>query len=167
MTSQPSNADFVDQDLPKLIARWRAKRMSRVVALDKGRSSKRPRPIQRVVSIADLHPAVDGRYYVYFVRGAGLVKIGTSRDPRGRIADLCGTSPVPLEFLFAWRVNCLQSIKGNLELAAHRHFKDCRSHGEWFALTDDQIEACHRSLWWVVGGDPAFTRRFRKPRAVL
>jgi len=154
----PATSTSTDQFVAHALGRLRAKRSIR----DRARSGP-PRDIQRVEFLEDLHPATGERYYVYFIRGAGLVKIGTSRDPRGRIADISGASPVPIEFMFAWRVNCLQGIKGNLELAAHRHFKDCRRHGEWFALTDAQIQACRSSLWWVVGGgEPAWTRRFKK-----
>jgi len=71
--------------------------------------------------------------YVYFISGAGLIKIGHSENPVKRLAEIQRYSPVAL---------CLVAvIEGgqSLEKELHKDFADGRSHGEWFNLTDDLL----------------------------
>jgi hypothetical protein len=97
-------------------------------------------------SLDGLPEAKGGAYYVYFIRGMDLVKIGVSRKPRGRFFDLKIGSPVPLEFLFAWFVPEPYARGRNLENELHYRFRDCRVHGEWFRLSGGQISVCRDSL---------------------
>ena len=55
-----------------------------------GTPARRPHknPIQRFARLADLEPAQGGTYYVYFIRGGDLVKIGISRTPKERFQEL-------------------------------------------------------------------------------
>lgn len=65
---------------------------------------------------------------VYFVRAAnGLVKIGVSADPRGRLKSLQTASPVRLELALV-----LPGQGADGEAALHARFAAYRSHGEWF-----------------------------------
>lgn len=73
---------------------------------------------------------------VYFVEGAGLVKIGRSDNPASRIRDLQAASPVQLTTALILEGGVL------LEGAMHRRFAAFRRHGEWFALPEGwQAEA--------------------------
>jgi len=67
---------------------------------------------------------------VYFFEAVGLdlVKIGTSTNPHGRLADLESSSPVPLRLL--------RTIAGGvpLERDLHHRFRAHRVRGEWFRL---------------------------------
>jgi hypothetical protein len=65
---------------------------------------------------------------VYFIHApsVNLIKIGSSRDPEGRLVALRLLSPVPLEIM---------SLMGGgyeRETELHRQFAHLRSHGEWF-----------------------------------
>lgn len=67
------------------------------------------------------------RSMVYLIEGGGLLKIGHSRNPRGRLGAMRTGSPVPLRLL---------SIMGGgpcRESRLHERFKRHRRHGEWFA----------------------------------
>jgi len=70
--------------------------------------------------------------YVYFLRaeeGVGRVKIGYSTAPESRLKAMADWSPVKLSLVY-------QEDGGELlEKALHRHFADCRVHGEWFSPT--------------------------------
>lgn len=70
--------------------------------------------------------------WVYLV-GSPLVtpvKIGTSRNPAQRLADLQVGSPVPLSLL--WKTPGTRE----LERMLHDYFVHYRSHGEWFDFGD-------------------------------
>src|SRR4029077_6133262 len=71
------------------------------------------------------------RYYVYFVRAAntGLIKIGLTGNPEGRLRDLRATCPVQLDELLVVRGTAAH------EWALHLKFNNDRSHGEWFRET--------------------------------
>jgi hypothetical protein len=76
--------------------------------------------------------------WVYFLAGAGLIKIGWARDVRLRVREVQAMSPVELELVH----QVLGSM--DLETRLHRHFRGHRRHGEWFALPDgwrDQVPA--------------------------
>lgn len=66
--------------------------------------------------------------WVYFIEasGLGLVKIGWSMDPEGRLRALLTHSPVDMRILTA-RPGGVKS-----ESALHRHFKALCVRGEWF-----------------------------------
>lgn len=54
----------------------------------------------------------------------GMIKIGRSANPAGRVAELQNSSPVPL--------NLLGIIDEDVERKLHQQFAHLRSHGEWF-----------------------------------
>jgi len=73
----------------------------------------------------------EGGGYIYFIEGAGLIKIGYSIDPEMRMKGLAVASPVPLV--------SLGYIPGSraLERRLHKKFTAIRAHGEWFEATDE------------------------------
>jgi hypothetical protein len=82
---------------------------------------------------ADVSPR-SGYTYVIEAVGEQLYKIGrTGGDPHVRLQRLRTMSPVPLELVLvldhlAW------------EDVLHHHYRDKRQHGEWFALTTQDLD---------------------------
>jgi hypothetical protein len=77
-------------------------------------------------------PAGEG---VYFIRGAGLTKIGTSATVAQRVANIQACSPVELELV---RFEPLAAGRRRwVETALHEAFGEYRRRGEWFDLPDD------------------------------
>lgn len=88
--------------------------------------------------------------WIYFIEGAGLVKIGaTTQPPRRRLQILALSSPVPLTLLAV--------IPGqHREQELHDRFRASHSHGEWFTLTPD-LKAFIDEAWAAHGElDPHF-----------
>ncbi|HET6354866.1 GIY-YIG nuclease family protein [Streptomyces sp.] len=75
--------------------------------------------------------------YVIGSPQSSIVKIGRTQNLDRHLRDLQRMSPVPLA------VPCTFSGGAALEAALHRHFKDRRSHGEWFDMgeLDPVVEA--------------------------
>lgn len=77
------------------------------------------------------------RARIYFVAGAGLIKIGVTTDVSTRFRGLCNSSPVPLELLGSYPGT--RYDEGDL----HEKFAHRRKHGEWFercAEIENEIE---------------------------
>lgn len=66
------------------------------------------------------------RCQMYFIAGAGLIKIGISTNVTSRLRAIRNSSPVPVELLAVIRGNTF------FEGQAHRRFAHLRRHGEWF-----------------------------------
>lgn len=64
---------------------------------------------------------------MYFLAGAGLIKIGISTNLKSRVRSIRNSSPVELELL-AIRPNSPSVIEGMF----HARFDHLRRHGEWF-----------------------------------
>lgn len=75
-----------------------------------------------------------GRCSVYFIAAGGMIKIGISKDPERRIAELGRSSPLPLSILAI--------IPGgrNREKSLHERFAEHRKHGEWFTECQDILD---------------------------
>lgn len=86
-------------------------------------------PMQRVI----IEPEATNQG-VYFIRGAGLVKIGISDCVVTRIRELQLMGPAPLEPLGFIPVEHRQELT-QIERQLHRQFAADRSHGEWFKET--------------------------------
>jgi hypothetical protein len=71
----------------------------------------------------------DGWIYIVGAVGAGMVKIGFTRNPPTRIKALRADA--------AWTLLVLRLVPGSVsdERALHRRFAEHRDHGEWFRLT--------------------------------
>lgn len=73
----------------------------------------------------------DANTHVYFVEGAGLIKIGHATSALGRFYSMLTSSPVPLSLL--------ASMPGGptMENILHKRFAGSRAHGEWFRNTPE------------------------------
>lgn len=77
--------------------------------------------LPRKACLADI-----SRARVYFVAGAGLIKIGISTNIPSRFRAIRNSSPVPVELLGSCPGTTL------LEGVLHGKFSHLRKHGEWF-----------------------------------
>ena len=74
-------------------------------------------------------------HYVYIFRINGLCKIGRSADPEWRAKQLQTAWAEPVEV-----VHLIKTKHHGLERALHRRFHALRQRGEWYALTDADIQ---------------------------
>jgi hypothetical protein len=77
---------------------------------------------------------------VYLISSSGLAKIGVSRSPEQRVKTLQASSPEMLCLLGEKYFKCSRDAY-EIEKELHLRFKDKRGHGEWFDLTDGDINA--------------------------
>lgn len=82
--------------------------------------------LPRKPSIADPE-----RCLVYFIAGAGLIKIGCTTNLTSRFRAIRNSSPVPVELLGTMRGGSLA------EAFAHDRWAGQRRHGEWFEDTPE------------------------------
>lgn len=85
--------------------------------------------------------------HVYFIGGAGLVKIGFTQDLRVRVRALQADSPVELE-LIRW-VECQHFTARPFEELLHGVFATYRRRGEWFDLPEGWEDTLDALLDWV------------------
>lgn len=80
---------------------------------------------------SDLRERQASHCIVYFIEGAGLIKIGSTLNIQSRFRSIRGSSPVP--------VKLIGTIPGGgpLEGLLHAKFAQHRSHGEWFVDCQD------------------------------
>ena len=74
--------------------------------------------------------------WIYVIEGAGLYKIGRAIEPEKRLSDMKIGSPVPLEIIHVIRT--LRAISAEAHI--HRQYEECRHHGEWFQLGDNELK---------------------------
>ena len=74
--------------------------------------------------------------YVIEAEGTNLFKIGKADDPFVRFQQLTTMSPVPLHLLHIIQSDTSIKAEGYL----HRKYADRRAHGEWFQLTQEDLD---------------------------
>lgn len=92
------------------------------------------------VSLFRAHCELEDRYVYLFRHSNGLTKIGLSKDPRKREKTLQAEDP---------RLHMLAYRKGgsDLETRLHKIFADRRFRGEWFQLSQKDVEW----IVWLLG----------------
>ena len=100
------------------------------------------------------------RFYIYFIGGAGLVKIGRTIKPVAeRIGSFQTGSPVELELLATATIHVdmpshrvkLKSQADSVEKVVHKRFSAYRRHGEWFSNPGIILcEASQSEFWFDV-----------------
>jgi hypothetical protein len=90
------------------------------------------------ISEESLRKITNSRKYVYIIGGVGssLVKIGITKQLSQRLFSLNTSSPIELFFVFHFLSE--NAMKTEKEL--HKKFSTKRVKGEWFALTEQDIE---------------------------
>lgn len=86
-------------------------------------------PSERKLSSADK--------FVYLISGGDLTKIGITKNPTFRLNKLRLASPIPLTLIYSFRSKNARQT----EIELHCIFRDKRLHGEWFTLSDDDIQS--------------------------
>jgi hypothetical protein len=68
-----------------------------------------------------------GERTIYFLAGAGLIKIGITANVTSRLRAIRNSSPVPIEVL-----GTMAGCDLYVEMRLHDRFRALRRHGEWF-----------------------------------
>lgn len=96
----------------------RARRQTEITATTKDKSAKK----------------IQG--FVYILHSGGSFKIGRTNDLGKRITQISPIMPHPVELVHSIKSeDCLE-----LESRLHEHFSSKRLNGEWFALTQEDVE---------------------------
>lgn len=83
----------------------------------------------------------------------GHYKIGRSANPRQRFSSLRSSSPLPLRLIHFFETSDCISVERDL----HERFKSSRiAGGEWFTLTDAQVEWFKGIHSWLSSFGPIF-----------
>lgn len=86
---------------------------------------------------------------VYLIKGGGFCKIGVSSNVGSRLSELQIGSPLPLALKTV--IPCHKGQSYRLEKALQREFKEKRTHGEWFALDQNDLANIKKSCaHWLV-----------------
>lgn len=96
--------------------------------------------------------------YVLGSQGSHTVKIGRTVDLVKRLSDIQRMSPSRLEVLWS------HPGGAGLETRLHRHFRNLRSHGEWFVFEDSPVEAIKQAVEQQPWLNKIPRRRGRPPR---
>lgn len=72
--------------------------------------------------------------YIYIVYSIGRYKIGLSTNPQRRIGEI--QSPYPVELICIIQTDDMLSLERQL----HNQFDHARKHGEWFELSDADLD---------------------------
>ena len=85
--------------------------------------------------------------FIYVIRGEhGLIKVGSSTNPRARLAQLRTASPFPLEIDYLGFTRA--DLYVEVEKTAHAILEDHRVNLEWFdCKTDVAVAAIHRAAY--------------------
>jgi len=75
--------------------------------------------------------------FIYFARAGSVFKIGRSTNPEKRIASLATGCPEPVRLYRKVQVQDMAAA----EAFFHRHLKTKRSHGEWFKVSQCEIDS--------------------------
>jgi Meiotically up-regulated gene 113 len=79
--------------------------------------------------------------FVYAIKADAYVKIGVAADVKNRILALRTGLPFEITIINTWK----RSDATHAERALHRRFKSSRCSGEWFRLSDEDIQVLRRT----------------------
>jgi predicted GIY-YIG superfamily endonuclease len=78
-----------------------------------------------------------GEGWIYLMESEnGLYKIGSTANPDHRLMKLNAQSPVAVKYIHYFRSEHMTTSEKWL----HNKYKDCRHHGEWFNLSNEQVQ---------------------------
>lgn len=106
---------------------WKEKILNELDQRDNGKDRRKPpapRPTRK--------PG-----YVYLIKSAtGLYKIGRAKNLNSRVTNIQVSSPVEVELVYSIYSNDYIT----LEMELHQRFDHARKRGEWFALSESEVE---------------------------
>jgi len=86
------------------------------------------------------------KYYLYILQCERYTKIGyTGGTVRDRITGIRSSNPFPLHLLCVMEFEEKKAVL-YVERNIHKLFKECSAHGEWFLLTQAQINIIKKSF---------------------
>ena len=91
---------------------------------------------------------------IYFIEGAGLIKIGMASNVLDRFSGISVSSPVPVRMI-GWIRTRHENLEAT-EAEAHAHFKDKWERGEWFRITEAE------AVSYIVANDGEIGQPVRK-----
>jgi hypothetical protein len=83
--------------------------------------------------------------YVYAAKSFNLVKIGVTDCVKSRMKGLANGGAASVTLLFSQMFSDY-SIAAKVEKKMHEKFSTRRHHGEWFSLTEEDIELLRQAL---------------------
>jgi hypothetical protein len=86
-----------------------------------------------MISNRDVHSIPSG--CVYLLKAGPFYKIGKSQNFEKRLSQIKLQLPYPVEVIHVFKTRNM----GEVETHWHRRFKDKRANGEWFVLTDEDV----------------------------
>lgn len=97
----------------------------------------KPPPVPRPVFKPIIYIPRPRDGYVYLIRSdTGCYKIGCARNPEDRLRTFEVKLPFRVEYLVLIKTNDMRRLEGQL----HAKFTDKRISGEWFNLSDDDVQ---------------------------
>ena len=75
--------------------------------------------------------------YVFKLKGYDYYKIGITINVKKRLKDIDRINPFGVEYIKSYETLYDKGVEGNL----HNHFKDKWIKGEWFELTEDDVNS--------------------------
>jgi len=75
--------------------------------------------------------------YVFKLKGYDYYKIGIAINVKKRLKDIDRINPFGVEYIKSYETLYDKGVEGNL----HNHFKDKWIKGEWFELTEDDVNS--------------------------
>lgn len=123
---------------PRLVQKWdreRQARHDRILARYIGPVTIKHRGTKKSVSKKKAGSKRQSAQFIYLIASDQTFKIGRSNDIKRRFSSIKCHSPIKLELRHYFQ--CDDAVK--VEKRLHRLFKDVRSHGEWFHLTQADV----------------------------
>jgi len=108
-------------------------RVNALNALLKRRTTTNAFPIRRAARAG----------FVYAIKADVYVKIGVATDVQSRVLALRTGLPFEITIINTWK----HSNATRAERALHRRFETARCSGEWFRLSDDDIDLLRRTKY--------------------
>ena len=96
--------------------------------------------------------------YVYILKFGNIYKIGMSVDVEKRMQDISGAyrstipnMPYPIELVCDIKTNAMSKLEKRL----HRKYRERRTNGEWFELSDSDVEEIKALPGANITGEPS------------
>ncbi len=85
--------------------------------------------------------------YVYLMKSNNMIKIGHSKDPKGRLNGLKTGNPLAINLVKVLKCET-ESVASLVESTLHEKYKPRRVRGEWYMLTAEELIEIYESYDW-------------------
>ena len=80
--------------------------------------------------------------FIYIMKCAGFYKIGYSRQPEKRLLSIQASNPLKVELIYFKKIRNVNK----LEIQIHDEFLNKQIHGEWYALSGEDLEIIKETI---------------------